>query len=119
VHCDLDHAKAFSEGGETVDRNLGDLCGTHHAAKHDLGWAYELLRNGVARWKLPSGRTYDDEPEYHDDDPRLNAYLADDSRRRQERSAAKQRRITKKLRTMAEVFKAWETPPAPGTDLPF
>jgi hypothetical protein len=72
VHCDLDHAKAFSEGGETVEPNLGDLCGCHHAAKHELGWSYEMLPNGVARWTLPSRRTYDDEPEHYEDDPRLN-----------------------------------------------
>jgi hypothetical protein len=119
VHCDLDHAKAFSEGGETVEKNLGDLCGCHHAAKHELGWSYEMLPNGVARWTLPSRRTYDDEPEHYEDDPRLNAYLADCSRRRQERTAAKQRRIRKKLRPLDEVFKAWETPPAPDADLPF
>ncbi len=119
VHCDLDHAEAYSEGGETVEENIGDLCASHHAGKHEYGWVYGLLPNGVARWTMPSGRTYDDEPEYYDDDPRLNAHLAENSRRRQERRAAEQRRITSKLRTPGDIFRAWETPPPPDADLPF
>lgn len=119
--CDLDHVKAFhTEGGETVEPNLGNLCPTHHCLKHETDWNYVLLPDGTARWTSPCGRTYDDPPEHHDDDPALNAYLAADSERRRHRDSARNRRIARKTRKLSDVFAAWETPPAgPSDDLPF
>ncbi|MDQ1673681.1 MAG: hypothetical protein QOC98_2243 [Frankiaceae bacterium] len=121
VHCDLDHVKAFhTEGGETVEENLADLCPTHHCLKHETNWNYVLLPDGTARWTSPCGRTYDDPPEHHDDDPSLNAYLAADSERRRHRDSARNRRIANKTRKLSNVFAVWETPPAgPRDDLPF
>ncbi len=120
--CDLDHVRAFhTEGGTTVAGNLGDLCPTHHALKHDeSGWSYALPPEGTARWTSPCGRVYDDPPQHHDDDPALNAYLAAGTERRRARDSARERRIARKTRKLSDVFAAWDTPPAgQREDLPF
>jgi hypothetical protein len=71
--CDLDHAIAHADGGETACWNLCCLCRRHHRIKtfaHD--WHFELLADGrllvrtpsgVSRITSPPGWTFEAEPD--------------------------------------------------------
>ena len=56
--CDLDHTKAYSEGGPTSDCNLAPLCRHHHRVKHQGGWQLKRLDDGIYQWISRLGHTY-------------------------------------------------------------
>jgi len=60
--CDLDHATAVQDGGETCDCNLAPLCRHDHCIKHAQGWTYRLLPDGRGQWTTPFGHTYTSVP---------------------------------------------------------
>jgi hypothetical protein len=54
--CDLDHAVAHADGGETACWNLCCLCRRHHRIKtFARGWHFELLGDGQLLVRAPSG----------------------------------------------------------------
>jgi len=55
---DLDHAVAWSEGGETDRANLGLLCRRHHRLKTHDGWSLNSNEDGSCTWTAPSGHRY-------------------------------------------------------------
>ena len=61
--CDLDHTRAWEDGGFTCECNLAPLCRRHHRAKQADGWRLEQTEPGALSWTLPSGRSYQTEPE--------------------------------------------------------
>ena len=71
--CDIDHAVAHADGGETACWNLCCLCRRHHRIKtFARGWRFELLADGtlavrtpsgVSRITRPPGWTWDPEPD--------------------------------------------------------
>ncbi|HJB64236.1 MAG TPA: DUF222 domain-containing protein [Candidatus Microbacterium pullistercoris] len=60
--ADIDHTRAYAEGGETSLSNLAALCESHHMMKHGSAWTPRQLPGGVIEWTSPTGRTYRDEP---------------------------------------------------------
>ena len=40
--CDLDHVKAWEEGGSTSASNLAHLCRMHHRLKHAGSWSVQV-----------------------------------------------------------------------------
>ena len=55
---DLDHARAYADGGPTDCDNLCCLCRHHHRLKtHAGGWRFVLLAHGVLRVTTPGGIT--------------------------------------------------------------
>lgn len=60
--CDIDHTKAWEEGGPTSLANLGHLCGGHHTTKHHGDWEGRQLPDGVYEWRSPSGFVFRDAP---------------------------------------------------------
>ncbi|MBF4457792.1 HNH endonuclease [Pseudoclavibacter sp. VKM Ac-2867] len=60
--CDIDHTKAWEEGGPTSLANLGHLCGGHHTGKHHGDWEVRQLPDGVYEWRSPSGLIFRDAP---------------------------------------------------------
>ncbi|QJU55956.1 HNH endonuclease [Herbiconiux sp. SALV-R1] len=65
--CELDHTKAWSEGGRTTPANLAHLCSRHHHLKHEGGWKVLASRDGTRTltWLSPRGSTYITTPESH------------------------------------------------------
>ncbi len=55
--CDLDHRKAWTDGGPTTEDNLAPLCRHDHIVRHN-GWKLERLPNGAHRWTSRLGHTY-------------------------------------------------------------
>ena len=55
---DLDHAVAWSDGGETNRSNLGLLCRRHHRLKTHDGWSLLSNEDGSCTWTAPSGHRY-------------------------------------------------------------
>jgi hypothetical protein len=55
---DIDHTKAWSEGGRTDPSNLAPLCRHDHRLKHEAGWKLEKIRPGTWLWTSPLERTY-------------------------------------------------------------
>jgi hypothetical protein len=58
VVCDIDHATAVADGGETCDCNLVPLCRHDHCIKHAHGWTYDALPDNRIRWISPLGHVY-------------------------------------------------------------
>jgi hypothetical protein len=56
--ADLDHVKAWAEGGNTDPINLVPLCRHDHQLKHRAGWKLETLSPGVCRWTSPLNQQY-------------------------------------------------------------
>jgi hypothetical protein len=55
---DLDHVRAYGDGGPTDCDNLCCLCRRHHRLKtHARGWRFVLTEHGVLRVTTPSGIT--------------------------------------------------------------
>lgn len=62
--CDLDHVKAWEEGGSTSASNLAHLCRMHHRLKHAGSWSVQVVDDpGTGRlhpstliWTSPTGR---------------------------------------------------------------
>jgi hypothetical protein len=71
--CDIDHARAYRDGGPTACWNLCCLCRRHHRIKtFARGWHFELLADGrlivrtpsgIYRATVPPGWAYDTEPD--------------------------------------------------------
>ena len=62
-NCQIDHAEAWDDGGETNPANLGALCTRHHQLKTHGGWHItESNADGPCRWHSPQGRRYDHHP---------------------------------------------------------
>jgi len=61
--CQLDHAIAWDDGGDTSPANLGALCTRHHQLKTHGGWQISDSRqDGSCTWHSPQGRRYDHHP---------------------------------------------------------
>ena len=58
IVCDIDHAVAVSNGGQTCDCNLAPLCRHDHCIKHENGWTYEILDDNRIQWTSPLGHIY-------------------------------------------------------------
>jgi hypothetical protein len=57
--CQIDHAQAWSDGGETSPGNVGALCTRHHQLKTHGGWDVEVSEpTGACTWRSPQGRSY-------------------------------------------------------------
>ncbi|WP_322756393.1 HNH endonuclease signature motif containing protein, partial [Frankia sp. Cas3] len=63
--CDLDHVRAYAEGGTTEAANLLTLCRHHHRLKHDGTWTVQVTETGAVTWTSPELRVYQTEPEPH------------------------------------------------------
>lgn len=55
VRCDIDHGKAWDDGGETSAENCGLLCRRHHRLKTHTGWSMERDPDGGVLWTSPTG----------------------------------------------------------------
>lgn len=56
---DLDHSRAWDDGGGTDPGNLGHLCRSHHTLKHQTRWRIEAHHaDGRIDWVSPAGRRY-------------------------------------------------------------
>ncbi len=61
--CQVDHAEAWDDGGETTPANLGALCVRHHLLKTHSGWSITNSHpDGSCTWTSPHGREYTREP---------------------------------------------------------
>jgi len=61
--CQIDHAIAWDDGGETNPANLGALCTRHHQLKTHGGWTISNnAKDGSCTWHSPEGRRYDHHP---------------------------------------------------------
>jgi len=61
--CQIDHAIAWDDGGETSPANLGALCTRHHQLKTHGGWTISTsTKDGSCTWHSPQGRRYDHHP---------------------------------------------------------
>jgi hypothetical protein len=60
--CDVDHVRAWADGGPTECCNLQCLCEKHHRLKHEMGWAPTLEPDGAVRWRSPVGLSYWTQP---------------------------------------------------------
>jgi hypothetical protein len=57
--CQIDHAQAWSDGGQTSPGNVGALCTRHHQLKTHGGWEVEFSEpTGACTWRSPQGRSY-------------------------------------------------------------
>ena len=63
TRCDLDHTKAFSDGGVTCDCNLGGLCRFHHQLKQHPRWRLTQPIPGSFIWTTPAGQSYSAVPD--------------------------------------------------------
>ena len=67
MHCDVDHTRAWEDGGKTTPDNLEVLCRHHHTLKHRLGpnrgWRVRQLPKGILEWTTPDGTVRRVEPE--------------------------------------------------------
>jgi hypothetical protein len=60
--CQIDHAVAWDDGGETTRANLGALCVRHHQMKTHAGWTIGAAADdGSCTWLSPLGRRYEHE----------------------------------------------------------
>jgi hypothetical protein len=66
--CDFDHGISWASGGRTTAGNLTPLCKYHHRVKHEAGWRYRRLPNGVIIWRSPLGQIYRTYPETDDEE---------------------------------------------------
>lgn len=56
--CDVDHVRAWVDGGPTVADNLTHLCRHHHVLKHQTGWRVARAPDGLLAWTSPTGRVH-------------------------------------------------------------
>ncbi|NNH02918.1 DUF222 domain-containing protein [Microbacterium ulmi] len=63
--CEIDHSRAWADGGETALQNLNPFCTGHHVVKGHGSWTVRQLPDsgGVMEWISPMGRRYLVEPE--------------------------------------------------------
>jgi hypothetical protein len=55
---DVDHIKAYADGGITRDDNGQGVCRRSHVIKHLPGWNVTTRPDGTIEWQTPSGHTY-------------------------------------------------------------
>ena len=61
--CDMDHLRAWSEGGTTDDDNLDPECRHHHRMRHETRWAASRDPDtGDLAWTTPLGVIIDADP---------------------------------------------------------
>lgn len=61
--CDLDHLRAWSEGGPTDDENLEPECRHHHRIRHETRWSPARDPDtGELMWTSPLGTRIDADP---------------------------------------------------------
>lgn len=60
--CDLDHLRAWAEGGPTDDDNLAPECRHHHRIRHETLWSPAVDPGGAYRWISPLGHEVDADP---------------------------------------------------------
>jgi hypothetical protein len=56
--CDLDHAEAWTDGGDTNPANVAAPCARHHNAKHHAGWQVKHRQDRTKTWTSPTGHRY-------------------------------------------------------------
>ncbi|WP_382306094.1 DUF222 domain-containing protein [Herbiconiux sp. UC225_62] len=63
--CELDHTKAWADGGTTTPDNLSHLCTRHHHLKHEGGWTVTPTQDGTRglTWTSPRGIHYSTTPD--------------------------------------------------------
>ncbi|HST96584.1 MAG TPA: hypothetical protein VLJ85_03000 [Geodermatophilus sp.] len=60
---ELDHHRAYAEGGQTAAANLAGYCTGDHRGKHQApGWRHDLAPDGTLTVTTPSGLTAVTEP---------------------------------------------------------
>lgn len=63
AHCDLDHTRAWADGGKTTANNLSHRCRTHHTMKHQTKWRVEKPPGArLAVWTSPTGYSREADP---------------------------------------------------------
>ncbi|MBG6107936.1 HNH endonuclease signature motif containing protein [Frigoribacterium sp. CG_9.8] len=63
AHCDLDHTRAWANGGTTTADNLNHRCRTHHTMKHQTKWQVEKPPGAErAVWTSPTGYNREADP---------------------------------------------------------
>ena len=55
---DIDHRKAYADGGATSVDNSGPLCRHDHRLKHTHGWTYQPIPGGDHLWTTKLGLKY-------------------------------------------------------------
>ncbi|MDQ1083586.1 MULTISPECIES: DUF222 domain-containing protein [Microbacterium] len=61
--CDLDHLRAWAEGGVTDDDNLAPECRHHHRLRHETRWHPSRDPDtGDLRWTSPLGADFAEDP---------------------------------------------------------
>lgn len=60
--CDVDHRRAWAEGGTTDDDNLDPTCRHHHRLKHESGWMPSSSPGTGLTWLSPLGGSYGTDP---------------------------------------------------------
>ena len=59
VNGELDHVRAYADGGTTSHFNLAGYCTRHHHLKHaGGGWQVRALPDGSLEWTTPTGHTH-------------------------------------------------------------
>ncbi|WP_247595346.1 HNH endonuclease signature motif containing protein [Actinomyces procaprae] len=56
--CDIDHVRAWADGGTTSLNNLTVLCQAHHRLKHTPGWTLSRQDGDALVWTTPTGHRY-------------------------------------------------------------
>lgn len=68
VRCDIDHGRAWDDGGTTSAENCGMLCRRHHRLKTHTGWSMKRDADGGVLWTSPTGtRVHVPPPAIHPD----------------------------------------------------
>ncbi|MEO5534855.1 MAG: DUF222 domain-containing protein [Pseudolysinimonas sp.] len=61
--ADIDHSRAWVDGGATDADNLAHLCRGHHTLKHETRWRIEASHpDGTIDWLSPTGRRHRTRP---------------------------------------------------------
>ena len=58
ARCDLDHTRAYDDGGITCECNQAPLCRSCHRLKQAQRWQLHQPAPGVMIWITPAGRRY-------------------------------------------------------------
>ena len=68
--AELDHITAWSDGGETSDKNLAANCTHHHLLKtHAPGWKVQANPDGSLTWTTPAGHRHTTRPHEYGPEP--------------------------------------------------
>ena len=63
AHCDLDHTRAWADGGTTTAANLSHRCRKHHTMKHQTKWRVEQPPGSQRTvWTSPTGYSREADP---------------------------------------------------------